>query len=92
MRPLFKHSPIHVFFPPDPQGPDIDAQSCSLVYQVLGLKRRELFFFVFGEGGEIISTKEPHGQTKIFHQANLDANFEDRNAFVTGMAKFDFSG
>jgi len=37
----------------DPQGPDIDAQSCSLVYQ-----------------------------------ANLDANFEDRNAFVTGMAKY----
>ena len=86
MRPPFKYSHTQVFFPPDPQGPDIDAQSCSLVYQVLGLKRRDSFFCF------VIFTKEPKEQTKIFHQANLDANFEDRNAFLTGMAKFDFSG
>ena len=64
------------FLPTDPQGPDIDAQACSLVYQAS-------FIFIF-QPKQVFDCKPK----KYTQQANLDANFEDRNAFVIGMAKF----
>ena len=65
---------IHLL-PTDPQGPDIDAQACSLVYQAS-------FLLFFSQIKSLIAKQ------KYTPQANLDANFEDRNAFVIGMAKF----
>ena len=64
MSPLFKHSHSHTheFFPTDPQGPDIDAQSCSLVYQVLCLKRRYLLF-IWG-GWLYLQKKNPRNKQK----------------------------
>ena len=75
---------------PDEQ-PCIEAQPCSIVYQVVyrihNIKFRPFFKMILNLIRPILTQNNGNYFMERF-QANFDTNFEDRNAFITGVAKY----